>query len=87
MNHNDKFLITSENFNLKLSAKKCRFFQKRVKWCGRTNDSDGYEHDPKNVEAIKSMVFPSTADEFAKPSIVVDGWQVEYWILTMYRNH
>lgn len=40
--HLETFLITSKEFNLKLSAKKCRFFEKKIIWCGRIIDAYSY---------------------------------------------
>lgn len=62
----ESFLSTCVRFNLTLSAKKCSFYSKSIKWCGRIIDSSGYQLDPKNVEALRTMEMPVSADELCQ---------------------
>lgn len=55
------FLICKEK-NLLFSAKKCTFFAKKVKWCGRIISKDGHRIEPANVESLK----PLYADELCQ---------------------
>ncbi|CAN8061293.1 unnamed protein product [Agarophyton chilense] len=54
--------LCKEN-NLMISAKKSTFFAKEIKWCGRLVNGDGYTMDPANVEGLRDMHVPQTADE------------------------
>ncbi|KAE8978399.1 hypothetical protein PR001_g24855 [Phytophthora rubi] len=40
---------------LKLNARKCKLFAKRVKWCGKVIDGEGVEHDPERLAALQQM--------------------------------
>lgn len=60
------FFEICEQYNLRLSAKKCSFYTKKVKWCGRIIDSTGYHLDPRNIEAIRSMESPINAAELCQ---------------------
>ena len=47
-----------EECSVKLGAKKCEFFMKKIKYLGQTIDSDGRKPDPERAEAIKNMPVP-----------------------------
>lgn len=66
MENLEKFVKTCDKFNLVLSARKCSFYSNSVKWCGRIIDKDGYRLDPRNVDALRNMKFPITADELCQ---------------------
>ncbi|OQR83686.1 hypothetical protein ACHHYP_14408 [Achlya hypogyna] len=46
---------------LKLHAKKCRFFQKSVKWCGKVISADGITHCPERLQGLLDLSPPTTA--------------------------
>ena len=60
------FQICKEK-GLYLSALKCKFFLKTLKWCGRIVTEHGYTLDPARLEGLKDMHAPETADELAQP--------------------
>lgn len=59
----EKCFRTCKKYNLFLSAKKCSFYVRTVKWCGRLIDHEGHRMDPKNIEARQNMDMPKMADE------------------------
>lgn len=61
-----EFFRICKTHNLYLSAKKCHFFAKEIKWCGRIINSKGYKLDPRNAEGLKNMHTPETADELCQ---------------------
>ena len=44
-----------EEFGFKLSAEKCEFFLKQIKYLGQIIDSQGRRPDPQRTEAIEKM--------------------------------
>lgn len=52
------FFTICAKYNLRLSAKKCVIYTKRVKWCGCVTDSDGHQLDPSSMKAIRQMGAP-----------------------------
>lgn len=62
----EEFILTCKKYGLFLSAKKCTFFAKEIKWCGRIIDSSGFRMDPRNAEGLKNMHSPVTADELCQ---------------------
>lgn len=63
MKHFGGFLPPYNDYNLEVSAGKCQFFLKNVLWGGRIINPEGYHLNPPNIEAIKDMEYPTTADE------------------------
>lgn len=59
----DQIFNTCTEYDLKLLAKKCKFFPKTVRWFGGIYDVQGYRLGPRNTEAMKNMEYPTTADE------------------------
>ncbi|GMF30938.1 unnamed protein product [Phytophthora lilii] len=55
------FFIILWQRNLKLNARKCELFSKKVIWCGKVIDGDGIEHDPSRLQALINMPLPPTA--------------------------
>ncbi len=49
-----------------LSALKCKFFAKSIKWCGGVISADRYTMDPSRLEGLKNMQVPRTADGLAQ---------------------
>lgn len=66
LQHLCEFFETCAKHNLFLSAKKCEFYTKKVRWCGRIIDSKGYQLDPRNMEAIKTLNAPVNAAELCQ---------------------
>ena len=48
---------------LKLSPKKCTFFQEKVKYIGHIVSKDGIEHDPTKIEKVTNWPHPTTPEE------------------------
>ena len=48
-----------EEFGFKLSAEKCEFFLKQIKYLGQIIDSQGRRPDPQRTEAIEKMPAPN----------------------------
>lgn len=42
------------------------FYTKKVKWCARIIDEEGYQLGLRNIEAFRTMVAPITAVEFCQ---------------------
>lgn len=61
LEHVEDFFKVCDEHNLRFLAKKCSFYTKKVKWCGRFIDSSGYHLDPRNNGAIRSMGSPTNA--------------------------
>lgn len=49
--------------NLKLNPEKCRFFQRRVKFCGHVVTENGVETDPAKIEKVAQWPTPSNAEQ------------------------
>ena len=49
--------------NLKLSPKKCHFFQKKVKFLGHVVSEEGVATDPAKIQAVKDWPVPKTVKE------------------------
>ena len=52
-----------EEYNLKLSPKKCKFLQERVKYVGHIVSSKGVETDPDKIEKVINWPRPTNHDE------------------------
>lgn len=48
---------------LKLSPKKCSFFQEKVKYVGHIVSENGIESDPDKKEKVRSWPTPSTSEQ------------------------
>jgi len=48
---------------LKLSRKKCTFFQEKVKYIGHIVSKDGIEPDPTKIEKVTNWPRPTTPEE------------------------
>lgn len=58
--------MTCRQHGLFLSAKKCVFFTKAVRWCGRVISKDGIKMDPSRVSALQELDLPQTAGELCQ---------------------
>ena len=58
-----RFLELCQQHNIKLHAKKCRFYVKEVKWCGRIISQYGVKMDPRSLSTLLEMPPPTTADQ------------------------
>ena len=45
---------------VKFNIKKCVFFSRTLKWCGKIYSASGVRHDPARIEAIQEMPEPKT---------------------------
>jgi hypothetical protein len=41
-----------------MNPKRCRFYQKEARWCGRIISAAGVKHDPKRIKALQSLPRP-----------------------------
>ena len=57
---------------LKLNPKKCKFFVKEAKWCGRIISGGGVKHDPKRVEALQQLPAPVTGADLQQYLCVIN---------------
>ena len=62
----EKFFQICGKRRLCLSALKCVFFCKELKWCGRIVTAKGYKMDPARLDALRQMDNPKTASELAQ---------------------
>jgi len=60
-------------YNLKLNANKCRFFQDSIKWCGRIIDQEGIKQDPERIQALSNITTPVTAQQLQQ-FICASNW-------------
>lgn len=60
LNHIFRFC---QNRNIRLSAKKCDLYLRRVTWCGRTISSEGVGYDPENMQGVKDLNIPQTVGD------------------------
>ncbi|KAF4128207.1 RNase H-like domain found in reverse transcriptase [Phytophthora infestans] len=56
----ERFFAILRQRKLKLNAKKCKIFAKRVKWCGKLIDGEGVAHDHERLAALRQMPIPPT---------------------------
>ncbi|KAJ0392197.1 hypothetical protein ATCC90586_010566 [Pythium insidiosum] len=54
-------LRRSAKYGLKLHAKKCVFFAREVKWCGKVVSAEGVRHCPERIQGLVDMPLPGTA--------------------------
>jgi len=60
----DDFITHTENeYGLKISIIKSKFYLELVKWCGGIMDGDGVSYDPRNMSGIQEMSLPINAAE------------------------
>ncbi|GBM86675.1 Retrovirus-related Pol polyprotein from transposon 17.6 [Araneus ventricosus] len=60
LNNLRKVFQRLQKANLKLSPKKCRFFQKEVVYLGHVIPAEGVQTDPENIKAIVDWPLPDT---------------------------
>jgi hypothetical protein len=48
------------DYNVKINPKKCTWFARQIKWCGKIYDGKGVRHDPERVTALANMGHPQT---------------------------
>jgi RNase H-like domain found in reverse transcriptase/Integrase zinc binding domain len=53
-------LQVCEAKGLRLHPKKCQFYAKEAKWCGRIISGNGVKHDPVRVKALQCLPVPTT---------------------------
>ncbi|KAJ0393724.1 hypothetical protein ATCC90586_011174 [Pythium insidiosum] len=61
--HSDAFRAEfgrDPRYGLKLHAKKCIFFAREVKWCGKVIDADGVRHCPERIQGLVELPRPET---------------------------
>ena len=58
---------------MKLHAKKCHFFLKKVVWCGRQISVDGITFDPRNLSGLLYMQPPTNGAELQQ-FVCAAGW-------------
>lgn len=59
------FKICKER-RLYLHARKCRFFDRKIKWCGRIITGEGFQMDPARLAGLQDIALPQTAEELAQ---------------------
>ena len=59
----ESFFQLCRQHNIKLHARKCKFYLPEVTWCGRLISQDGVRFDPRNYAAITDMQVPTTGAE------------------------
>ena len=50
-----------EEYNVKLAIKKCTFYARKIKWCGREFENGRYSYDPDLYDKVLSMPEPTLA--------------------------
>ena len=69
-----RFFEICEEKRLYLSAKKCEFFSKSIKWCGRIISEKGFTMDPANSKYCVKWNGRRLQTSFVSLCIVADGW-------------
>ena len=59
----NKVLKRCEELGLKLNPKKCVFFTREIKWCGRVVSGEGVRHDPERIVALLNLPLPNTGQD------------------------
>jgi hypothetical protein len=59
----ERVLETCKKTGSKLNPKKCEFYKKEVKWCGRLIAENGIGRDPERIKALRKLPAPETAQE------------------------
>ena len=59
----EKVLKICQQRGLKLNPKKCSFFKKEAKCCGRIISSQGVAHDPEQIKALQDLPAPSSGKD------------------------
>ena len=59
----ERFFQICQKYGIYLSAKKCVFFWKSLRWCGRNVQACGYPLDPIRIQGLREMHLPKTAEE------------------------
>ena len=54
-----------EQYQVKLAIKKCTFYAKKIKWCGREFTDGSYSFDPELYDKVLSMPEPVLASDLA----------------------
>ena len=62
----EKFFQICGKYGLFLSAKKCVFFAKSLKWCGRIIKPEIYTLDPSRIQGLRDMELPTSAGEVSQ---------------------
>lgn len=57
----ERVLRRCAEYGLKLHPKKCSFFTRKVKWCGRMISGEGISHCPERIAGLVDMPMPATA--------------------------
>ncbi|KAG1042636.1 hypothetical protein G6F43_011847 [Rhizopus delemar] len=52
-----------DEYNLKISKKKCQFFQREVKFLGFLVSGEGIRSDPEKIKAIKDWPIPTSVKQ------------------------
>ena len=61
----EHFFQICRDKGLFLSAKKCKFFQKSMKWCGRLISGEGYTMEASRIKSLQAMQPPAFVDELS----------------------
>lgn len=61
-----RFFEICKNTGLLISAKRRCMFAQEIKWSGRLVNGEGYTMDPPNVEGLRDMHEPLTADKLCE---------------------
>ena len=62
----EKFFQICEKHGLFLSAKKCVFFSRSLKWCRRIINQDSCTLDRSRIQGLRDMEMPQTAGELSQ---------------------
>lgn len=69
----EHFIVTCEEYGFKLHAKKCNFFLREAKFCGRIISKEGFRYDPRHFDSILNMKPPRTAADLQQ-FIAATNW-------------
>lgn len=62
----EQFFAICRKRRLKLSARKCEFFRKEVRWCGRIISAEGMQFDLARLSGLQDASLPETAGELCQ---------------------
>ena len=73
LSHVRRFLEICNERGLKIQARKVTIFTTSATFCGRTLDAEGLRYNPRNLQALLSLLRPNTAADLQQ-FICADNW-------------
>lgn len=85
--HLDDLLAIYEEQNLQITPQKCKLNQAEINLIGQIINTASYKLDPRKLEAIGNITFPTTAYKLANFCIATCRWLIVNHTYRGYENH